>query len=121
MTTVGYGDLTPTSGPGYVVIAVLVISSVLYMAMPLGIIGYSFTQIWKDRDHILLTQRTRERLLQWGYTAKDIRKVFQYFDEDGSGELDLTEFKEMMDMFQVGLSDERIVDLFMSFDADGGG
>lgn len=121
MTTVGYGDLTPVSGPGYVIIAILVISSVLYMAMPLGIIGYSFTQIWKDRDRILLTQRTRDRLIQWGYSALDIRKVFAHFDSDGGGELDLEEFREMMRAMQIGLSEERIIELFLSFDADGGG
>ena len=33
MTTVGYGDVTPESGWGSVLVAVLVIASVLFMAM----------------------------------------------------------------------------------------
>merc|ERR1712176_418229 len=46
MTTVGYGDVTPVSMQGALLVSILVISSVLYMAMPLGIMGSTFTRIW---------------------------------------------------------------------------
>eukprot|EP00747_Dinoflagellata_sp_TGD_P098970 gnl/TRDRNA2_/TRDRNA2_167607_c0_seq1.p1 gnl/TRDRNA2_/TRDRNA2_167607_c0~~gnl/TRDRNA2_/TRDRNA2_167607_c0_seq1.p1 ORF type:complete len:502 (+),score=71.32 gnl/TRDRNA2_/TRDRNA2_167607_c0_seq1:47-1552(+) len=39
MMTVGYGDVTPKSTAGSICVGILVVSSVLYMAMPLGIIG----------------------------------------------------------------------------------
>merc|ERR1712190_155343 len=59
----------------------LIVITVLYMAVPLGIIGNAFTQTWNDRDRILLTQRTRERLRQWGYEANDIPILFHAFNE----------------------------------------
>lgn len=121
MTTIGYGDIVPESPAGYIVVSVLVVSSVLYMAMPLGIIGSAFTRIWRDRDRILLVQRTRDLLVQWGYTASDIPELFGLFDSDKSGELNLQEFTRMLAHMRLGLKHERVMELFESFDNDGSG
>jgi len=123
ISTVGYGDVTPESNTGSVVIALTIVCSVLYMAMPIGIIGNAFTQIWSDRDRILLTVRTRERFAQWGYTAKDMQMLFQHFDRNNNGELTLPEFRKMIAEMRIGIQDqdERVVQLFESFDRDGSG
>jgi len=121
MTTVGYGDVTPLTGAGSCITAVLVVVTVLYMAIPLGIIGNAFTDTWKDRDRILLMQRTRERLRQWGYTAHDIPVLFRVSDSNEDGELDIAEFRKLLMRMQVGFSEERILKLFQSFDNDGNG
>jgi len=118
MTTVGYGDVVPESSAGFIIVSVLILLSVLYMAMPLGIIGFAFTQIWKDRDRILVMQRTREKITQWGYSANEIRRVFQYFDDDGSGQVEIDEFRQLVTELQIGLSDDRVTDLFNFFDTD---
>lgn len=118
MTTVGYGDVTPASPAGSCVVGILVISSVIFMAFPLGIIGSTFTAVWSDRDRILLMQRTRDCLDQWGYTAQDIAKLFNLADQDGDDELNLEEFRDLMDHMRLGLKDERVVELFLSFDYD---
>lgn len=39
MTTVGYGDYYPTSLAGYIIASVLTFVSVLFLALPVGIIG----------------------------------------------------------------------------------
>eukprot|EP00929_Paragymnodinium_shiwhaense_P112149 TRINITY_DN80402_c0_g1_i1.p1 TRINITY_DN80402_c0_g1~~TRINITY_DN80402_c0_g1_i1.p1 ORF type:complete len:881 (-),score=150.89 TRINITY_DN80402_c0_g1_i1:184-2787(-) len=121
MTTVGYGDITPASDLGRVVVSFLVVFSVMYMAMPLGIIGDAVTKVWNDRDRILLVWRTRERLAQWGYSAEDIPHLFKHFDKNGSGELNLFAFRELMHSLQMGLKDARVVELFQSIDVDSGG
>jgi len=121
MTTVGYGDVTPKSAAGSVVTGVLVVVTVLYMAIPLGIIGNAFTITWSERDRILLMQRTRDRLRQWGYTAHDIPVLFRLSDSDDNGELDVTEFRDLLRSMQIGFSDERIFQLFESFDQDRSG
>mmetsp|Transcript_96126 Transcript_96126/g.299883 ORF Transcript_96126/g.299883 Transcript_96126/m.299883 type:complete len:216 (+) Transcript_96126:2-649(+) len=91
------------------------------MAMPIGIIGNEFTHIWENRDRILLMIRTRERLGQWGYTARDMARLFRHFDEASDGLLHINEFRHMMDEMQIGLSAERIVELFDSIDMDHSG
>ena len=63
MTTVGYGQTVPKSSAGFVVAIVLLICGVLYMAMPLGMLGAAFTEVWGDRDRVLLMRGTRHRLL----------------------------------------------------------
>jgi len=121
MTTVGYGDVTPKTSAGNCIIGVLVVVTVLYMAIPLGIIGNAFTDTWQDRDRILLMQRTRDRLCQWGYTAHDIPVLFRITDSNEDGELDLQEFRKLLTQMQVGFSEERILKLFQSFDKDQSG
>lgn len=120
-TTLGYGDVTPSTTPGYLVISVMVVSSVMFMAMPLGIIGQAFTTVWQERDRILLVHGVRNRLRVWGYKPTDIPDLFQWFDDDDSGELGLPQFKHMIEQMQIGLSDMRIKQLFNSIDINEGG
>lgn len=121
ITTVGYGDLTPTTAAGYCISAVLVSSSVFVMALPLGIIGTAVSEIWKDRDTILLRNWARQRFDQWGYQAKDIPLFFAAFDSDGNGELDFSEFCDMLREMRIDIKESRIRKLFNSFDYDDSG
>merc|ERR1712187_189597 len=75
-------------------------------------------------------QRARNRLVQRGYKAKDIPKFFQIYathvselglQEEEEVSLDLQDFRRMILEMQIGLSEDRIVQLFQLFDADGGG
>jgi len=117
MTTVGYGDIYPTTDAGICITGVLIIITVLYMAIPLGIVGEAFAKTWQDRDRILLMQRTRERLCQWGYTASDIPVLFRLSDSNDDGDLSLHEFRQLLTRMHIGFSDERIMKLFSSLDS----
>jgi len=121
MTTVGYGDTTPESGAGHIVVALLMVVSALYMAMPLGIAGAAFTSIWGKRNCIILVKRTRDQMDQLGYTAVDIPSLFQLFDSDNDGELGKADFVKMFDAMNIKLKTELVLQLFEEFDADGGG
>mmetsp|Transcript_119027 Transcript_119027/g.188514 ORF Transcript_119027/g.188514 Transcript_119027/m.188514 type:complete len:152 (-) Transcript_119027:32-487(-) len=121
MTTVGYGDATPVSEPGQVIACVLSISSALYMAIPLGIVGNAFSHVWEDRDRLLLMSRTRDCLMQVGYTATSIPQLFLMYDSDKDGQLTLAEFRSMLQEMQIGIGEDRIFKLFQTFDADGSG
>lgn len=121
MTTVGYGNIVPVTWEGTLIVSALVICSVLYMAMPLGIVGHAFTQVWEDRDRILLVKKTQAALQQWGYTARDIPVLFEIFDSKGEGELNIKDFRKMIHQMRIGLNDHRINELFHRIDDDGGG
>uniref|UniRef100_A0A7S4SHU9 EF-hand domain-containing protein n=1 Tax=Alexandrium monilatum TaxID=311494 RepID=A0A7S4SHU9_9DINO len=121
VTTVGYGDVSPVTLPGRLVTGVLVLSSVLYMAMPISIIGEAFTKTWEDRHRLLLMMRTRARLDLWGYTASDMPRLFQQFDTNHNGELCLEEFVDMIDKMSVGMRSKEAASLFEAFDEDGSG
>ena len=99
VTTVGYGDVTPSTTAGRILAGVLCFLSVLFMAMPISVLGnaawhrvglvprclensdkasrvvhfpaQAMTHAWADRSRILLMTRTRQRLKSYGYEASD--------------------------------------------------
>eukprot|EP00435_Cladocopium_sp_Y103_P011227 s643_g2.t3 len=89
MTTVGYGDYYPTSIAGYFIVSVLTIVSVLFLALPVGIIGNEFTSCWQQRTRVLLLTRAQMRI---GITTDSAVDLFQMFDDDQSGTIEYDEF-----------------------------
>lgn len=121
MTTVGYGDKTPSNAGGHFVATILIIISALYMAIPIGIVGHAFSQVWADRDRLLVMHRFRDAFLGGGFTIKSIQEIFNMFDEDDSGELDIEEFSLMLKTMQLHMDDERICMLYQNLDTEGVG
>merc|ERR1711920_98729 len=111
------------------VTTMLMILSVLYMAIPIGIVGHSFSQVWGDRDVLLLTAAVRERFSSACFSKDLIRDIFRLFAKDENNELSddclelgLPDFRKLMRVLHVtSISEERIVKLFRMLDEDGGG
>ena len=56
--------------------------------------------------------------------ASDVDLAIRFFndiDEDGSGELDREEFRALMNRIGIELDDERLEDVFDTYDSDQGG
>jgi len=121
MTSVGYGDYYPTSLEGYLTVSVLTFVSVLFLALPVGIIGYEFTHSWQNRGKVLLINKTRKCLEKWGYSASDVKVLFDYVDVDGDGNLNLSEFIELIRQMRIGISVEKAFNIFSLFDDDHNG
>lgn len=121
MTTVGYGDYYPTSLAGYIIASILTFTSVLFLSLPVGIIGHEFTRSWQIRGQVLLKNRIRRCMLKWGYSSKDLRLLIEYVDVNCDGMLALTEFLELMRQMRIGISAQSAIDLFMAFDDDANG
>jgi hypothetical protein len=121
IATVGYGDVVPLSTEGKIVASILIAMSILYMSMPLSIVGSNFTQVWNDRDRILLIEKTRQRLRELGFSHDDVKNAFVAFDTDGSGDIEASEFTQILTEMKLGLSEDRIIDLFQLFDEDQSG
>ena len=54
---------------------------VLFMAMPLSVLGNAMSQTWADRHRIVLITQTRRKLKTLGYTAEHMPKLFPVFVE----------------------------------------
>ncbi|CAK9090129.1 unnamed protein product [Durusdinium trenchii] len=121
MTSVGYGDLFPTTLEGYITVSLLTFTSVLFVALPIGIIRYEFTNSWQNRVKVLLINKTRKCLEKWGYSARDVKVLFDYVDVDGDGSLNLSEFIELIRQMRIGISVEKAFDIFSLFDDDQNG
>lgn len=121
MTTTGYGDKTATTSAGKVITGVLIITTTLYSAVPLGIIGDTFREVWSNRDGILLVQQTRRRLIENSYMAHDLQKVFDLFDSHQGGSLAWHEFADMLNEMNLGFTEKRSLELFQLFDTNAEG
>merc|ERR1712183_701080 len=123
MCTVGYGDVTPKTMAGYIITLTTMILSALYMAIPIGIVGSAFDNVWRDRGRLLLMKRTRDRLVQLGYSAKDIPYLFQLVGRkaDDKGHLHFSEFRRLITQMRVSMSAARVYELFHNFDTDNSG
>lgn len=118
MMTVGYGDIYPVTTAGRFVMATAMLCSMLYMAMPIGIVGSTFSQVWSDRHRLLLTRRMRDSLEQMGYTSSDILEIFAVIGTKKEGEMTLREFHKLLDTMNVGLDTASIRHYFLACDRD---
>ncbi|CAK9064223.1 unnamed protein product [Durusdinium trenchii] len=121
MTTVGYGDYYPKSLSGYLVCSCLTFVSVLFLALPVGIIGHEFNKSWQKRTEMLLKTRMRNCLAKWGYGASDVEILIEYADADGDGHLVLGEFIELVRQMRIGVNIETAAKLFHMLDSNRNG
>jgi len=74
-TTVGYGDQYPTSTMGYVIAVATMLWSLVILALPVGVIGGTFSQVWQQFEtekRNLEESRRRE--------MESITSAIQHFD-----------------------------------------
>lgn len=69
MTTVGYGDVYPTSLGGYIIVTVIMILGLTLTALPIAIVGGNFTVVYEYSQKV--NKRNKEtKPLGWrGSTA----------------------------------------------------
>jgi hypothetical protein len=73
-TTVGYGDHYPTTSNGYIVAVVCMVWSLVILALPVGVIGGTFTQVWDDfaKNKKVQAELFRREMV---YVAHAIQKI----------------------------------------------
>jgi voltage-gated potassium channel len=120
-STVGYGDVTPSTELGKLVASFLILVGVGYFSMPLCIIGGIFWDVWRERDVIFIRARTKERLSEGRVTVDKVRELFAMVDQDGNGFLRMMEFVELISAFKLGISKRDTLRLFRAIDYDGSG
>ncbi|CAL1129844.1 unnamed protein product [Cladocopium goreaui] len=118
MTSVGFGDYTPKTAWGFIIVGVLTLISTLFLAMPVGILGQEFSNSWERRNYVILIARLRKCLLKLGIGAKDLRVLFEYIDVDGDGIISFFEFIQLIHQLRLGFAIENAVEIFNLFDDD---
>jgi len=121
VSTVGYGQIIPITVAGKLICCFLIPSGVIYMAMPLAIVGKNFADVWNGRDLYLLVEKTRSRMSAMGLDYDSVYKLFDRVNVDNEGGISVREFKTFLGTIKISLSDERITSIFEAIDVDGNG
>ena len=117
-STVGYGDRTPGTTLGMGITSFAIVGGVLFMAMPITIVGSSFAQVWENKETKDVVRKMQELLLARGLRATDVLTVFHEFDTTNDGEIDIQEFKGALQVLGMKLGAEKARKLFSAFDKD---
>ncbi|KAH8092093.1 voltage-gated potassium channel [Aureococcus anophagefferens] len=120
MTTVGYGDVSPLTDGGKVVTTMAMLFGVLFLAMPLAIVGNNFCLVWEDKERVVFVEKLRSSSSS-GAPAQDMRETFNMMDTDGSGSMSFREFRDAMRVLEINMSAERLAVLWRTLDADHSG
>ena len=90
MTTVGYGDLSPTSSLGKLVTMFSTLMGIIFVAMPLTIVGDNFSEAWQNRKLQFILDQIRDQLHV--RSVQDL-VAFETFDATQDGWIDWVKFK----------------------------
>jgi hypothetical protein len=121
ISTVGYGDVSPTTAGGRMLGVLLILTGLAAFAMPLGVISGNFSAVYEDKDEILLMKRVQRRLKSSGIGPEKIVEALQSIDSSGDGKLDYMEFSGLLLGLDVGFSEDNSRALFDFFDDDKSG
>jgi len=121
MTTVGYGDVSPVTSAGKGVCIVCMIFGVVFLAMPLSIVGNNFVEVWADRERVIFIEKLKESLASGGVNAASFTRAFDDLDGDGSGSLSKAEFKTALQSLDLKWPPKQLNKLWNAVDADKSG
>jgi voltage-gated potassium channel len=77
LSTIGYGDVVPVTGPGRAVAAVTIIAGLIMIALPVGIVATAFSEAIHRRDFIVTWSMVARVPLFSHLTAGDIAHIMQ--------------------------------------------
>ena len=122
-STVGYGDITPTTWLGKLVGTLGIVSGMLWFAMPITIIGSTFQVNWDRRNVRVVADALQTELLEKGQMTHDLYKKFCEIDNDGSGQLDEDEFARFLTTHRrlSWMSPAQASELFRNLDPNNNG
>lgn len=121
MTTVGYGDVSPTSTVGKIIASMGAVFGVLFLAMPLAIVGENFTSIWGDKEKVIFLEKLKENVFKGGITPKVVNAIFDEMDTDKSGSLSFSEFSVFLTRMGINLDRNEVRKLWATIDEDRSG
>ena len=122
VTTVGYGDVSPTTWRGQLFSVIVILTGVIFLAMPLAIVGNNFTSTFEERALIKLQKLVRQLLVDNGISAADVVVAYRQIDDNGDGVISFQEFVEFCTQrLRLVLPKPELYTLWRQIDINGSG
>ena len=121
MTTVGYGDYSPQTGSGRVLMGFAMIAGLAVFAMPLAIVGNNFSMAWEGRTIALIAEEIKRDLLRKGLSVNDVLDAFEGFDPNDDGVCSYEEFKRALKQLRITLHTKKLRAVWTMLDHDESG
>ena len=121
VSTVGYGDVTPKTWQGQIFVCVTIICGLIFIAMPLAIVGSTFGRVWDERQLLKLQHHLRQLLAENGIDPNDAALAFKKMDTSGDGSVSFSEFQDFIVRFKMSLEAGEVKELWKALDVDGSG
>ncbi len=119
MTTVGYGDLVPCTPQGKIMTVVTMLGGVIFMAMPIAVIGTNFTQTWANKEQTLIIIRFKEMIrVRRNLTWDDCSQLFSYIAGGGGQHFDYGHMRQLVKMIDLSMTSKEVHSLFNYYDED---
>jgi len=112
----------PETAAGRLFMAIVTMSGILFLAMPLATVGTNFLSTWNSRHLIKLQRQIRQLLTENGVTERDCAYMFKHVDSNGDGRIEFVEFARFTTgTLGLQLSPEELTNLWKQLDAFGVG
>ena len=121
VSTVGYGDVSPTSWQGQIFVCFVIVAGLIFLAMPLAIVGSTFGVVWDERQVTKLQKHLRQLLAENGIDPSSASQAFEKMDASGDGNIALDEFKGFCQMYKLTLNEDEIQKVWKALDSDNSG
>lgn len=118
-STVGYGDVSPSSWTGRFVCVFAICYGVILMAMPITIVGNQFAMAWEAREVQRVVLAVQKGLVQRQMRAEDLISLFVGADVDKTGRVTFVEFCSFLRSLEVPMGGGDARRIFTLFDKDG--
>ena len=109
MTTVGYGDVTPISTGGRLLAGFASLFGVIFLSMPIAIVGNNFVNTWAGKERVVFVERLRHLLHRSSLRVTDVKTIFHQMDVEGKGEIGLQEFRNALESLKINISDHEVI------------
>ncbi len=120
LTTVGYGDLTVGTTPGRFFVSFVICCGVTFVAMPIAIVGRTFTSTWDAREQRKLQARVRQLLVSHGMSRREVQGKLNESNTSGDGVLRVGGLSTFFNAVAPGkLSKADVAVLYKSLLTDG--
>ena len=121
LSTNSGGDNAPETALGKMITAGAMVFGVLFLSMPLAIVGNNFCTTWDDRSRVIFIEEFKMHCLGKNFKRAQLEELFAELDADGSGKLTIKELRIFCSRMHFNIPNSQLVQVWQTIDVDQSG